>query len=267
MGDSYAASAGQLPTSLAGNGLACSRSLHDYPAVVANGLGLSAGSGFTDVSCSGAATGGVLREQTNAGIGQTEPPQIDAVTPDTDLVTVTVGGNDGSKGGFFLNAILVCNTLGAFDPFGSPCQDRGGQKSEVLTGEGIANLASQVQGAIAQIAAAVRQRSPRAEILVVGYPKIFPHGARCVQSAALTNGDLVWLDQIVRRLNAALQAGAADGGARYVDVYAASEGHDMCSGQAWVAGALPAPGAAQPWHPISAGTQGIGETVLAALGR
>ena len=81
LGSSYAAGPG-IPTQSGG---VCTRSSHNYPNLVAAKLKLS----LVDVSCSGATTANVLT--TSQG---TNPPQIDAVTSDTSLVTFTVGGND-----------------------------------------------------------------------------------------------------------------------------------------------------------------------------
>ena len=63
----------------------CGRSDRDYAHLVATKLGLA----LTDVSCGAAVIPNVLdRPQSTA------PPQIDAVTPDTKLITISVGGND-----------------------------------------------------------------------------------------------------------------------------------------------------------------------------
>ena len=63
----------------------CSRSSNNYPGLLADSLGLA----LTDVSCGGATVADVLGA---SPLGQA--PQIDAVTSDAELITVTVGGND-----------------------------------------------------------------------------------------------------------------------------------------------------------------------------
>lgn len=63
----------------------CGRSDHNYSHLVATALGLA----LTDVSCNGATIPNIVNTpQRDAA------PQIDAVTSDTALVTVTIGGND-----------------------------------------------------------------------------------------------------------------------------------------------------------------------------
>ncbi len=63
----------------------CLRSTDDYPGLVARALKLS----LTDVSCGAATTDNILTTPQ-----KDHPPQIEAVTPDTKLVTITIGGND-----------------------------------------------------------------------------------------------------------------------------------------------------------------------------
>ena len=82
MGSSYAAGFFIQPQE-PGAG-ACGRSLLDYPHLVAAKLRLS----LNDVSCGGAVTANALDTPQGSA-----PPQIDAVTPNTRLVTMTIGGS------------------------------------------------------------------------------------------------------------------------------------------------------------------------------
>src|SRR3954469_23170092 len=86
LGDSYSSAAGVQPV-VPGSPPACSRSLLNYPHDIAAATGAES---FTDATCSGAKTSDFFASQT-AGV----PPQLDAVTKKTKLVTMTIGGNDG----------------------------------------------------------------------------------------------------------------------------------------------------------------------------
>lgn len=86
LGDSYAAGAG-VPGQSAG---LCLRSDHNYGSLVASAL--KAGS-YTDVTCSAAKLSAMTQAQ-YAGLPWGNTPQLDAVTADTDLVTIGIGGND-----------------------------------------------------------------------------------------------------------------------------------------------------------------------------
>src|SRR5439155_12419484 len=78
----------------------CLRSTNNYPRLVAAALKLS----LTDVSCGAATTDHIISTPQGA-----HPLQLDAVTPDTKLVTVTIGGNDVN----YTVSNLVCAGDGA----------------------------------------------------------------------------------------------------------------------------------------------------------
>jgi lysophospholipase L1-like esterase len=83
IGDSFASGL-QLGPPDAGTPPRCSRTAASYAHLVAQRLNLV----LADATCSSAKTEHVL------GKWDELPPQIDAVTPDTRLVTVTIGAND-----------------------------------------------------------------------------------------------------------------------------------------------------------------------------
>src|SRR4029453_279996 len=75
----------------------CQRSTNNYPGLLARKLKLA----LTDVSCGAATTDHIISTPQ-----KDRPPQIDAVTPDTKLVTVTIGGGDVN----YTVANLTCMT-------------------------------------------------------------------------------------------------------------------------------------------------------------
>jgi lysophospholipase L1-like esterase len=84
MGSSFEAGPG-LPSRVPGSPRRAGRSTGNYAHLVARSLSLDLG----DVTFSGATTGDILGP---SAAGQ--PAQLDAVTADTALVTITAGGND-----------------------------------------------------------------------------------------------------------------------------------------------------------------------------
>src|SRR3954454_6038703 len=118
LGDSYSAASGVLPPDLTAP-IQCLRSTRNYPHVLAGRIGAQ----LSDVTCGAADTGDYFAAQ-YPGVR----PQLDAVHPDTQLVTQTIGGNDSNV---FINAILECGTLGISTlGQGSPCKDRYGSSFE-----------------------------------------------------------------------------------------------------------------------------------------
>jgi len=91
MGSSFAAGSGFGPIK-PGTPQRCGRSTENYAAVLAAQLDLA----LIDVACGGSTTVHVL------GPWNELPPQIDAVTAETALVTITIGGNDIGYVGYLL---------------------------------------------------------------------------------------------------------------------------------------------------------------------
>ena len=87
MGDS-AATAPLVPAQ--GRPTGCFKSTNNYPSVLSRRLDVGS---FTDVTCSGARTEDLVSRSQPTRSGAV-PPQVDAVRPDTELVTITIGGND-----------------------------------------------------------------------------------------------------------------------------------------------------------------------------
>src|SRR4029453_15989281 len=84
LGDSYSAASGVLPPDPEARPW-CLRSTSNYPHLIAAATGAE----LTDVTCGAADPSDYFPPQY-----QDVPPQLDAVTADADLVTMTIGGND-----------------------------------------------------------------------------------------------------------------------------------------------------------------------------
>lgn len=264
LGDSYTAG---LQVDPAGGGpKGCGRSAADYPALVAAALKLAAGQ-FTDVSCSGATTADLTGPQSVAG--GSNPPQLDALTTGTRLVTVGIGGNDAD----FMTVAKRCAEDGVanavarwVDPAeakDAPCRAAytAADGSDKLTGV-LDTVGQRLAGVLAEVA----RRAPRARVYVVGYPALLPvDPGSCarVLGGTVTSGDLAFLAAQEQQLNAVLRQRATAAGAGFVDTYTPSLGHDMCAGQdtRWIEPPFPAPGRA-PLHPNAAGQQGMAAVVL-----
>lgn len=252
LGDSYTAAPLVPPTDLS---TTCLRSQVNYPALVAEAL---PGTRLTDVSCSGATTADVTRPQVGQ-LGQTGrvPPQIDAVTRGTDLVTIGLGGNDDQ---LFGGLISRCTQAAGSDPTGSPCTDSYDAAATTALDSTFTRIADNLAGVVAK----VRDRAPRARILVVGYPQVVPVSGAC-DALPLAAGDYPFVHEVNRRLTEALRVGATRAGAEYVDVWRASAGHDICSADPWINGQVTSAQTALAYHPLAAGQQAVADLVLARL--
>ncbi|MFD7341218.1 GDSL-type esterase/lipase family protein [Streptomyces violascens] len=112
-------------------------------------------------------------------------------------------------------------------------------------------LAERVNGTAPQLADALQKihtKAPGAKVLVVGYPSVLPDNEwNCLGRQPVTVGDVAYLRTVLGRLNKMLADTAAANAATYVDTQTPSKGHDVCSDDRWVEGALPGSPAA-PFH-------------------
>jgi hypothetical protein len=224
LGDSYtSAPLVPLPELLS---LGCLRSISNYPKQLAAQLQVTA---FADVSCGGADTTNMTQPQATP-LG-TFPPQFNALTADTDLVTLGIGGNDFSV---FGDIVGTCPGLRDSDPAGAPCK----QHFTVNGKDTLADKIAQTQVRITDVVNGIRQRSPKATIALIGYPKIAPEKGTCPAILPFADGDYAYLYSIEQKLNQAVENAAKAGGALYVNTFGPSTGHDACApeGQAWIQG-------------------------------
>lgn len=261
LGDSYAAGAG-VPASSGG---ACLRSDHDYGSFVAAALSVT---DYRDVTCAGAKTAHLSTAQYDGA-----PAQLDALTADTDLVTLTMGGNDlGTSALGVVDVIGACLISGTTDWLGEPCHDiyadrrfDFGTWSWVWEND---QLIARIDATGPQLGAElqkIKAKAPGAKVLLAGYPAVFPDNEwTCFGKQPLAVGDVAYLRGIIERLNAMLAATAAANGATYVDTLTPTKGHDICSDQRWIEGLIPG-SPALPFHPNAAGESAMANAVLAAL--
>lgn len=241
MGDSYSAASGVLPldpTAFPG----CARSTRNYPHVIAARTGAQ----LTDVTCGGADTGDYFTAQY-----QGVPPQLDALTRQTQLVTMTIGGNDSSV---FMNTLTSCgqaglSTLGQ----GSPCKNQYGSSFEDT-------IRNTTYPSLVKALKAVRAKAPKAKVAILGYPWIVPPTVGCYPQLPVAVGDVPYVRGIQATLNDAVRRAAAATGVKYIDLNKVSEGHDACQqiGTRWVE---PVAGTT---NPVIVHPNALGEAQMAA---
>jgi lysophospholipase L1-like esterase len=217
LGDSYSAASGVLPPDPAAPP-DCLRSILNYPHVIAG----STGAALTDVTCGAADTNDYFESQYE-GV----PPQLDAVRSDTQLVTMTIGGNDSNV---FIETVLSCGSLGVLSlGQGSPCKDRYGSSFEDT-------IRNTTYPSLVRALGAVRAKAPRAKVAILGYPWIMPASVGCFDKMPIASGDVPYVHGIQATLNDAVRRAAAATGATYVNLNTVSEGHDACQpiGVRWV---------------------------------
>lgn len=248
LGDSYTSAPG-VPEIV---DAACFRSSVNYPALVAEQLDLA----LADVSCGGAATTALAGAMdTPAG---PVPPQFDALTEGTEYVSLGIGGNDE---GLFGVLLTTCLSLDDTDPDGAPCRDamNAGGPDKVL------ETIETIQGRLTTALLDIKDRAPDATVVMVGYPQLVPAEGTC-ELLPLTPEDAVYFRELMVALGEATEAAAAEAGAEYVDLVAASEGHDVCAGdEAWINGIGSPTDQAASMHPFANEQEAVAKLVAEAF--
>jgi lysophospholipase L1-like esterase len=212
------------------------RSDHNYPHLLAAALKLN----LDDVSCAGATTANVLTTPQGSN-----PPQIDAVTSNTALVTFTVGGND------------IGYVATAFDCGGYvKCSVNHKQLKQALI---------TLQGSLTTMISTIRSRAPKAELVMVTYPLLVPRKAcpaltyttRAVKLVGAMGKDL---EQVFLKV-------AHSTTVRLADPYARGADHGPCApvARSWIAGHTVSVGF--PYHPTPLGHVEMEKLALRAIKR
>lgn len=247
LGDS--AAAGPLISPQDPSAPGCTRSLRNYPRVVAQRLGER----LVDVTCSSAKSADVVATSQRTLTGASVPVQTAALSSRTSLVTLTIGANDI---GLFQIALSCVNV-----PDSTPCSQkyrRGG--SDEIAGK-IARQAP-VWGSMLD---RIRASAPNARIVVVGYGTYIRPESCAAQP--IRPVDAQYLQQSMNRMNDAIAAQARRRGLTFVDITKLTAGHDICasSDKAYYYGLIPS-GVGVPLHPTALGMAAIGRHVAEVIG-
>ena len=199
LGDSYASGVGADYYDSAGG--ACKRSTLDYPA-----LSAAAHPQYTlkDVSCSGAT------------IADVRNSQLSALSADTDLVTLTVGGNDAQ----FSSVVQGCLTQSD-----SYCDTATLWMSSYARNQMVTDLAGLYKD--------IKTRAPGARIVVLGYPRTLSTTGAC-PLVDLSPAKRTAMNGLADALADGTRAAAAKEPVEFVDMRDTFKGHGACGSDPWI---------------------------------
>jgi lysophospholipase L1-like esterase len=219
LGDSYSSGVGAGSyDSASGN---CKRSTRAYPKLWANA---NSPSSFAFTACSGARTGDVTANQ------------LTPLTSATDLVSITVGGNDAG----FADVMTTCVLQSEAN-----CLSRIEQAK--------AYVDTTLPGKLDQVYSAISAKAPAARVVVLGYPRFYKLNGSCL--AGLTENERRAINGAADHLNAATAKRAADHGYTFASVVGTFTGHEICSGSSWLH-SLNWLNIGDSYHPTAAGQSG-----------
>lgn len=242
----------------------CTRSGANYPHRVAKSMGYT----LIDRSCSGATSANILdRPQTpNFGLGATQPPQIQAVTPATDLVTVTIGGNDVD----YMGRLVANSCATSFErarprPPVQPIVDMCAKAGAPPSSEPAPADYAMVEASAVAIVAAVKVRAPGADVVFVDYLPIVPEYGSLCDAVPLTPERAASTIRVHRAVADATARAAEVTGSQLVRASQLGIGHSACSAEPWVAGfeiVQPDSGGAVFYHPNAAGMAAVAGRIV-----
>jgi len=199
LGDSYASGVGAGHYDTASGD--CKRSTLNYPA-----LSAAAHGDYTlkDVSCSGAT------------IADVRANQLSAVTSGTDVVTLTVGGNDAQFSTVVQDCLLESDSY---------CKTATSWMSYYATNQ----LVTELSGLYAD----VKARAPQAKIIVLGYPQALSTTGTCpvIDLSAAKRG---YMNGFADALAQGTEAAAAQQSVTFVDMRDTFKGHGACGSDPWI---------------------------------
>jgi lysophospholipase L1-like esterase len=246
MGSSFAAGPG-IPSRVPGSPRRAARSTGNYAHLVGRALGLD----LHDVTYSGATTSDILDRSAGG-----QPAQLDAVTADTRLVTITAGGNDVGYLGRLTLASLPW-PLRAVPPVRARADGFGDPRA---TEERFARLARN----LAEIGRRLREQAPDCQVLAVDYLTILPPDG--VDWAGPPPAPVAaWGRATAARLAATTRTAAQAAGWQLVAAGAASAGHHAWSPEPWTRRFRLSLRGGAPYHPNAAGMAAVAELVLSAV--
>ena len=254
-----------------GHGDMCHRSITAYAHVVYRLLAV-AGMTMNFVACSGA----ILTDMYSpASVDrgdkyQGEAPQVDALSPSTSLVTLTMGGNNLKFAGVATNCVEATLSLGEAeclkqDASGlsilgyntSPGSNQDGTYTPYTSATGLwaqttstagmtlsdlynwsvgtagtqASSGNDLHDAFVLMLREIKSRAPGARILVLGYPRWFPPSGSGGICSYFTNHEQLWINNRIQLLDMVIEDAVDESGvAQYVPVYDAVAGHEECNG-------------------------------------
>jgi lysophospholipase L1-like esterase len=197
-GDSYASGTGTREY----YDSTCQRSVHSYPKQLAAQRGLN----LSHVACAG------------ARIPDVRANQLGALSTATNLVTISIGGNDAG----FSSVISQCAK-----PWPYTCTTEINNARSFIT--------NTLPGQLDSLYTDIRTRAPSAQVIVVGYPRLF-NGQECNFFARISASEQSALNGVADLLAGKIAGVASAHGFDFVDPRDAFNHHRVCDSVEWLNG-------------------------------
>ncbi len=236
LGDSFSSGEGNLPYEYGSDTMAnvCHRSQSAYPRLVQTSLSLGS---TAFVACSGAVSDYIINDFNNENM---ELPQAIYVSDGTEIVTISIGGNDVGFG----NTLQACTLPTQVDEE-EECLEAMADSYDIATSPIFQNQLSDVFEGIRNLGGTDTQ------LIVLGYPNLLPEYENISGACTWGNGlfgtsgrqvseNEVWAarllhDELNGSLNTAID-GLNDANIHFVDPTAVFDTHTLCTATPWING-------------------------------
>ncbi|MEO5949870.1 MAG: SGNH/GDSL hydrolase family protein [Candidatus Saccharimonadales bacterium] len=247
MGDSFSSGEGSFNYDLPGGD--CHRSTDSYAYYLKNNLPLET---LDFVACSGAVSDDFFHQNS---ANPMEDAQLDHLNHDTQVVTLTIGGNDMG----FANVMNECAKYGDHPGYGCSSDSTltNTMNDRLAALDGTASTAMYIDGreihSLSSIIEEIADNAPNASIYIAGYPKLFgsstsyfdadssaPGGYKCASfPASFSYADAQWMNDWADDINSAISGAVDDAVLSSIDAHYVSpalfDSHGLCdSGGSWI---------------------------------
>lgn len=246
LGDSYSSGEGTYDYDAHKEGARCHRGPTSWPRIMEAKV-----SELVEIdhkACTGAKTVNLLDDY------HANPPQIPSVPdPDTELVTITIGGNDVGFAGILQSCYVT----------GSSC-------AKVADSKSFENDLSRLYRTLTTVIYPKLEAAyPNALIVHVGYPRIMPAtGTTPINCGWLSQPEQRSVDSMLAKLNGTIYlATQASSPVEWLDVTSALSGHELCTSDPWMTSIRNSLIKNSEWgHPNGAGQLALAKVVTSGLG-
>lgn len=181
----------------------CKRSVYAYPRLVAADR---AGTNLIFKACSGATTASVTSEQ------------LGALSSTTNIVTITVGGNDAG----FSRIITSCAL-----PWPYSCEGELTEAERFVT--------TTLPGRLETLYGAIHTDAPNARVIVLDYPRLWM-GVNCNLATFFSSTEMSRMNHIADLMKTVMQERATAHSFTFEDAIPPFIGHAICSESEWLNG-------------------------------
>jgi lysophospholipase L1-like esterase len=194
-----------------------------------------------------AAKGYTLSFQACSGAKTTEvnEKQLGTLSSTTSLVTITIGGNDAGFSNVMLNCALYYFTCG----------------SAISEAEEFAK--NKLPGLLETTYKDIRAKATTAQVIVLGYPKLFTKEGTTCNVNFLTSGNEKKINEAAEKLDAVVKARAEAMKFTFVNPTSAFESHAVCASEEWLNGQSDP--VSESYHPNVKGQEEFTKLVEAAI--